>query len=100
MLMFLVCLPLCFVLKVGSKPWIYCYNVCIAFDQQVNAWLGGDHDQTISSRAGLARRRGSTFGKLAADFIDWLFSPLEKNHCEKAIAFDALRKRSYETWTW
>lgn len=100
MLMFLLCLPLCFILKPGTRLWIYCYNVCLAFDQQVNAWLGGDHDQTISSRAGLARRRGSKLGAVAANFIDWLFSPLENDHCERAIKFDAQRKRSFETWTW
>lgn len=100
MLMFLPCLLFCFFLKPGTRAWIYCFNVCIAFDQQVNAWLGGDHDQMVSSRAGLARREGSKFGTRAANFIDWLFSPLEDNHCEKAIAFDAKRRVSFQTWKW
>lgn len=97
---FLLCLLACFFLKPGSKAWLYCYNVCIGYDQWVNAALGGDHDQTISTRAGIARREGSSWGALFANFIDWLFSPLEKDHCEKAIHFDKNRTKSYETVRW
>ena len=88
MLMFLPCLLFCFCLKPGTRAWRYCFNVCIAFDRQVNTWFGGNHNQTISSRAGLARRRGSKMGRIAANFIDWLFRPLERDHCEKAVEFD------------
>jgi len=97
---FLVCLLLCFIFKPGTNIWLYCYNVCISYDQWVNSALGGDHDQTISARAGIARNEGSKWGTRFANFIDWLFSPLEKNHCEKAILFDQKRPKSYETVRW
>lgn len=100
MLLFPFCILMLFFVPKGSKLWFYCLNVCIAFDQDVNAALGGDHDETISARAGQARRRGSKFGTYLANFIDFIFKPLEKNHCENAIAFDAKRKIKYEVWQW
>lgn len=98
--LFLLCLLLCFFIRKDTRLWLYCFNVCVGYDQWINAALGGDHDQTISARAGLARRAGSYWGTKFANFIDWLFSPLEKDHCEKAILSDEKRVKSYETVRW
>jgi len=61
----------------------YLINVLISFDQLANTLLGGDPDETISSRAGKKQRKG----KLAY----WLCRALhwiDKDHCKDAIEKD------------
>lgn len=76
-------------LKAGAK-WLrqYILNILISLDQLVNVLIGGKPDETISSRAGKGRLEGSIFWTYAADFIDLLFYPLEKNHCFNSIEWD------------
>lgn len=67
----------------------YFWNLLIWLTQTLNVFTGGDPDETLSSRAGKARRRGSWFGTLLANVIDKIFSYLgDDNHCEKSIEPD------------
>lgn len=61
----------------------YLLNLLISLDQLANTILGGDPDETISSRAGKRQRKG----KLAY----WLCRALhwiDPNHCRDAIEED------------
>lgn len=63
----------------------YIKNVLVSIDQLVNTILGGDCDETISSRVG-KNYNGTWIHKL----IDWLFSWQKKpqGHSEAAIEWD------------
>ena len=53
--------------RAWSRRW---WNVLVAFDQIINAYGGGDPDETISSRAAKqTRKRG--WGALTR-FLDWI----------------------------
>jgi hypothetical protein len=62
----------------------YIWNILISFDQLANTILGGDPDETISSRMGKKARKGDKFGILICRFLD-LF---DKGHCQKSIEED------------
>jgi len=55
-------------------------RIAIAFDQAAHAAIGGDEDETISSRC--YRNSMSFRYALAVSFIDWLF--MEPGHCQAA----------------
>ncbi len=57
-------------------------RMAIGIDQVGNAAIGGSEDETISSRAGRARRDGKWWGKYAVAFIDALFWD---GHCDESI---------------
>jgi len=61
----------------------YFWNLLIALDQGMNAVLGGDPDETISSRAGklIKRRRW-------ACVLCRLLSLIDKRHCQKNVEAD------------
>lgn len=59
-------------------------RVLVAFDQFVNAILGGYEDETLSSRAAKAARRGTLWGCYLCKFLH-LF---DRNHCERVIEHD------------
>lgn len=63
----------------------YFWNILIAFDQLVNTVLGGDPDETISSRMGkhIANDR-CTFCKLICGVLDFF----DKDHCTKSVESD------------
>jgi len=64
-------------------------NVWIGFDNSQSANMGGDPDETISSRLGKAWRKGSGWRYVAAlvDFVAFhLFG--QKDHCKKSIEED------------
>jgi len=67
---------------------IYLIRVLIAFDQLANTLVGGYPNETLSSRAW---RRGQIEGKQAWElfrgFVDWLFSPVDKHHCEQSYLY-------------
>ena len=68
-------------------------NLLIAFDSLVLVLLtlGKAHPgETISSAAYRSELFGGNFG-FARKWIDWLFSPIEKDHCRKSWLF-ALHK--------
>jgi hypothetical protein len=62
----------------------YFYNILIGVDQLVNAILGGDPDETISSRIGKRAREGYKISIFLSKFLD-IF---DKNHAEDAIEED------------
>ena len=73
----------------GIKKYIW--NLLISIDQLGNTILGGDPDETISSRTGklMHKRR---WAKWLAAFLD-LF---EKDHAQKAIEKDEGKNRTVE----
>ena len=60
----------------GLKYWSL--NVLISLDQLLNTIFLGAPDETISSRAGKARARGSWWGCYLCLFLDWI----DPRHCE------------------
>lgn len=65
---------------VGAKD--RALKMAIGIDQAGNAGIGGSEDETISSRAGRAKRDGKRWGPAAVAFIDFFFG---KGHCEANI---------------
>lgn len=65
----------------------YLLNLLIAADQGWNAALGGDPDETISSRVGRGALAGSRLARTAERIIDALFFHLtgERDHCRNSI---------------
>ncbi len=63
----------------------YIKNVLIGFDQLTNAAIGGDPDETISSRAGKEVRAGK--GGLWKLFCRVLHG-FDKDHCRESIEED------------
>lgn len=63
----------------------YLYNILIGIDQLANAILGGDPDETISSRMGkhLARKDCPICNLLCS-----LLNKIQPDHCIKAIEPD------------
>ena len=61
----------------------YFWNVLISIDQFFNTIFGGNPDETISSRAGKARKTSKLANGLCI-VLD-VFDP---NHCEKSIEHD------------
>lgn len=57
------------------------WNIAIAFDQVVNASFKGNPDETASSRAGRAARKGDRWGCILCKLLD----KLDPDHCEKSI---------------
>ncbi len=69
----------------------YCVNILISIDQLGNTILGGDPDETISSRIG--RFKFAHDGKIPwtaplLKIIDWCLDKIDPNHCIDAIEGD------------
>lgn len=62
----------------------YFWNILISIDQLLNTLLGGYPDETISSRAGKAQRKGKKWGRLLCSFLN-IF---ENKHCQLSIEED------------
>ena len=60
----------------------YIHNVLVSLDQLVNTLLGGDVDETISSRCGKGK---NAFWRFMAHIVDFLFY---KGHCKDNIEYD------------
>jgi hypothetical protein len=60
------------------------HNVAVALDQSANAALHGDPDETISSRAGKARRACRPWGCILCGILD----RIDTNHCASSIEED------------
>lgn len=71
-----------------SRLW----NVFIGFDQTGNAVLGGNPDETLSSRVGKAAERGSRRAVTIEAVIDLVFAILlgQRHHCAASIERDEL----------
>lgn len=61
----------------------YFWNILIAVDQLANALLGGDPDETISSRSG-KRQHEQAWAKYLCKFLNWI----DTDHCQKSIEED------------
>lgn len=63
----------------------YFWNVMLGIDQLANAIIGGDPDETISSRMGKNIREGKC--KLCK-VICYFLNKIDPNHCRDAIESD------------
>ena len=76
--------------------WAICTNparawrIAVGFDQLANVAANGDEDETISSRAEKARRKGRRWGCVLCRVLDWL----DKDHCKNSIELDEGEKIS------
>lgn len=71
------------------------FVVAFGIDQAANGSLGGDPDETLCSRA----YRDSTYStrwEWFRRFFDWLFSPIEDNHCENVFLRELAARRKWE----
>ena len=62
-------------------------HLLIALDQLAYVILtlgAGQPDETLSAAAWRTERSGKRLGRFFRPLIDWLFRPLEKDHCRKA----------------
>lgn len=66
------------------------WNVLIGVDQTANAAIGGNPDETISSRVAKAARSGRRGAIVVEAVINLLFALLsgERHHCEASIELD------------
>lgn len=71
----------------------YLWNFLISIDQLGNTIIGGDPDETISSRIGKAARAGKRFAIWAAAVLHII----DKDHAEKSI--DETEGKD-EVWQW
>jgi hypothetical protein len=77
-------------------PWQYTYNLCLAGSQFSNTVLGGDPDESLSSRFGRAQEDGVVpvrFG--LAPVTNVIVGP---DHCRRCIEHD--ERRNKELWSW
>lgn len=64
------------------KLWVF--NILLAKDFTLNAWLGGDARETVSSR--LWRNRRKWWGRIGVAVVDWVFARLgQKDHCKNSL---------------
>ena len=73
---------------------LYFKNLLIGLDQFANVMLGGAPDMTISTRCWIHREHWA--GAMAVRFIDWLFSGIEDNHCQRS--YEAGDRHMSEVW--
>lgn len=69
-------------MKAFLVAWLW--RVLIAFDRFANVVTFGKPNQTISSRAALARNNKRYWGCL----LCWLLEKLDPNHCDEALKTD------------
>lgn len=62
----------------------YFWNILISIDQLANTLLGGDPDETISSRLAKLNRKGNKVGVIGCKILD----KFDKGHCERVIELD------------
>lgn len=70
-------------------------QVLIAFDQLINAMLGGMADETLSARAHRQHRRGNS---LARNLINAIFF-WQRDHCGESFASEFARKHLPRTYS-
>lgn len=77
----------------------YSYNLLLSLDQFINALLGGDPDETISSRLGKwakAGKNSSGLKKPIYDIANFIVEMFEKDHFNKSIEEDEGKDQSME----
>jgi hypothetical protein len=71
----------------------YIWNILIAIDQFFNAVLGGDSDETISSRMGKhVAKRDCPF----CNFVCKALNLFQKDHCVKSIEVDEGKNSTFK----
>lgn len=60
------------------------WRIAIGYDQLGNVAANGDEDETISSRAGKARRKGKRWGCVLCKLLE----KIDPGHCDRAIEED------------
>lgn len=78
--------------KLRNKVSIYIFFLLIALDQLINVIFGGFPDETISSRCYRASEKSKLANCLQC-FLDFIFRPWGKNHCQ--TAFESEVKRAH-----
>lgn len=73
--------------KIGK----YLFNILVSIDQLANTILGGDPDETISSRVGKLRKK-----RVWAEFIASILDRFDYKHSERAIEEDEGKNRVVE----
>jgi hypothetical protein len=77
-------------------PWQYVFNVGLSISQCANTVLGGDPDESLSSRLGRGQSEGLWPVSFAlAPAVDLLIGP---DHCDRCIEYDERFEK--ELWTW
>lgn len=61
----------------------YFWNILISIDQLANTILGGDPDETISSRVGKLKHK-----RWWAKGISWVLDKIDKDHTDKTQEAD------------
>lgn len=74
--------------KYRNKVRLYIWNHLVCLDQWINVWLGGDPDETLSSRMG--KRPHESCG-ICHFLCKWL-NVFEQDHCNKAVERDRGRR--------
>lgn len=64
---------------------LFLRNILVSLDQLASVFLGGDPDETISSRVGKWSASGSKVGRFFEIILDSIFG---KNHCKECIEAD------------
>lgn len=86
-------LLVCALAAVLGLVWMFCAvladsargrRLAVSFDQLANTAFGGHEDETISSRAAKASRKGKRWGCVLCKWLDW-FDP---DHCASNIEPD------------
>lgn len=76
----------------------YSFNILITFDQLTNTILGGDVDETISSRLGkweIESKNKTGIRRIIYNFINYIVELFEKDHFKKSIEPDEGKDQSY-----
>ena len=86
-----------FLLGTAPKHLQYIFNVGLGVSQFINVCLGGDVDESISSRLGRCQLdpEAPKFFKKLANGVDKVFG---KNHCLNALESSLSRQK--EIWAW
>jgi hypothetical protein len=71
----------------------YLFNVVFALDILGSALTGGMPGESLSGRAGTARRQGKLRGKIFVPIINFIMGN-NPNHCDDAIAGDIRRAKA------
>jgi len=77
--------------RTRKKVFKYFLNVLVGLDQMGNALLGGDPDETISSRLGkLKQKHGGRipWHRPVSKVVDWGLDRIDPNHSVDAIETD------------
>jgi hypothetical protein len=75
-----------------DKNQSYKWRILISIDQLANTLLGGNPDETISSRWGRAVRdaRDGAPAPWYARYGCWALDKIDKDHCRSSIEYDDL----------